>query len=83
MARGQILIILGWNVSNLHQTLNSVYCKLAKVLTLATLGISSLWGSLLLGGRYFQGVVTLWEQNTLYKIDTTELTFYHIKDRNS
>ena len=34
------------------------------VATLVTFGISSLWGSLLSGGRYFRGVVTFGEQKS-------------------
>ena len=34
------------------------------VATLVTFGISSLWGSLLSGDRYFRRVVTFGEQNT-------------------
>ena len=43
------------------------YRKLPKVTTLVTFGISSLWGSLLSGGRYFSR-----EQKTLSKVDASE-----------
>ena len=33
-------------------------------MTLITFGIGSLWGSLLLEGRYFRGLVTFREQNS-------------------
>ena len=40
------------------------YRRVPIVATLVTLGISSLWGSLLSGGRYFRGVVTFGEQKS-------------------
>ena len=38
------------------------YRRVPIVATLITFGISSLWGSLLSGGRYFREVVTFGEQ---------------------
>ena len=40
------------------------YRRVPIVATLVTFGISSLWGSLLSGGRYFRGVVTFGEQKS-------------------
>ena len=60
-----------------------VTSKLAKVMTLPTFEICSLWGSFLPEGCFFQGVVTFGGQNMLYKIDMTELTFCKIKDGKS
>jgi len=58
------------------------YCKLLKVTTLITFGNSSLWGLLLLWGRYFQGVITSMEQQTLYKIEMAELFLRKKKDEH-
>ena len=43
---------------------NCKYRRVPIVATLVTFGISSLWGSLLSGGRYFRGVVTFGEQKS-------------------
>ena len=40
------------------------YRRVPIVATLVTFGISSLWGSLLLGGRYFRGLVTFGEHKS-------------------
>ena len=42
----------------------SLYRRVPIVATLVTFGISSLWGSLLSGARYFRGVVTFGEQKS-------------------
>ena len=46
-----------------------------KVTRVVTFGISSLWGSLLSGGRYFRGVVTFGEQKPLNNWSWCELFF--------
>ena len=43
------------------------YRKVPKVATVVTFGISSLWGSLLSGSRYFQGFLIFGKQKTLNK----------------
>ena len=55
---------------HIHQGNSEIayYRKVPKVTTLVTFEISSLWGSLILGDRYFRGVITFREQKSLNKI---------------